>query len=256
MSSTERTRRLTSLLMLVAFGLGQGACVETALLEANRERALEELRPTTPPAPLSEGAIWPGDSPSGSFLFFDQKARGVGDLVTVRVVEDVSAEGAATTDLERRSTLSAIISSDVGFQQLVSSPLRLLFLMLGIRNPRNAGQSGTQLDVVASETEDVFAGEGTTSRKGKFDAVITCTVIEELPGKVFHIRGRRSVVINHEMQYLSVEGYVRQQDIRIDNVVLSDALAEARISLDGLGVIDDKQRPGWLTRILSWVYPF
>ena len=38
-------------------------------------------------------------------------------------------------------------------------------------------------------------------------------------------------------------------------MVGSDALAEARITLDGLGVIDDKQRPGWLTRALSWLYP-
>ena len=58
------------------------------------------------------------------------------------------------------------------------------------------------------------------------------------------------------MQYLSVEGLVRQQDIGMDNIVGSDVIAEARITLDGLGVVDDKQRPGWMTRVMSWLYPF
>ena len=172
------------------------------------------------------------------------------------VEEEISAEGQASTDPEKRSGLSALITSDVGFQQLISSPLRLIFLLLGVENPRNAGDSGTPLNVVDSEVEDTFEGEGSTSRSGKFDAIVTCRVIQELPGKLFRVRGRRVLIINHEMQYLTVEGFVRQQDIQIDNVVSSSVLADAKITLDGLGVIDDKQRPGWLTRVFSWVYPF
>jgi flagellar L-ring protein FlgH len=211
-----------------------------------------------PPAPVAQptpGAVWPGRPPSGSFLFFDRKARGVGDLVTVEVIENISAEGQATTDLEKSSTLSALVSSQVGFAQLITSPLRLLFQLFGVRDARNVGAPGTQVNVLTSEVDDTFEGEGTTRRTGRFNAVITCRVLEELPGKLFHIRGRRALVVNHEIQYVTVEGYVRQQDIRIDNSVRSDVLAEARITLDGLGVIDDKQRPGWLSRVFSWVYP-
>ncbi|MCP4379505.1 MAG: flagellar basal body L-ring protein FlgH, partial [bacterium] len=35
----------------------------------------------------------------------------------------------------------------------------------------------------------------------------------------------------------------------LDNRVLSTDLAELRLSYDGLGVIDDKQRPGWGSRL-------
>lgn len=231
-------------------------CVETALFESQTDLRIHEPWPETPEPIPTEGAIWPGNSPSGSFLFFDQKARGVGDLVTVEVLEDVSAEGAASTDLEQKSTLQAVLTSDVGLQQLVSSPIRLVLRLFGMTDPQNTGPAGTELNVLDAQTDNKFEGEGSTSRQGKFNAVITCRVVEELPGKVFRIRGKRALVINHEIQYLTVDGYVRQQDIAIDNVVLSEALAEARITLDGLGVVDDKQRPGWGSRVFSWIYPF
>jgi flagellar L-ring protein precursor FlgH len=71
-----------------------------------------------------------------------------------------------------------------------------------------------------------------------------------------HVRGRRYVVVNHEAQLISIEGLVRREDIGIDNKVASTALAEAQITYDGLGVLDDKQRPGLLARVLDWAYPF
>ena len=77
-----------------------------------------------------------------------------------------------------------------------------------------------------------------------------------LPGGVFHIKGRRSLLVNREEQLLTLEALVRQDDIGIDNTVDSSVLAEARMRLDGIGVIDDKQGPGWMARVLDWVYPF
>ena len=84
---------------------------------------------------------------------------------------------------------------------------------------------------------------------------LSTVVVEVLPGGVFHIMGQRQIVVNHELQYLTLEGLVRREDIGIDNQVQSTALAEARITIDGIGVVDDKQRPGWLTRVMSWIYP-
>ena len=76
------------------------------------------------------------------------------------------------------------------------------------------------------------------------------------PLMVSGVRGRRTIVVNHELQLLTVEGLVRRDDIGIDNTVASTALAEARLTLDGVGVIDDKQRPPLFARFLDWFYPF
>lgn len=252
--SRSRTHRVgISLAFLLAIPL-LGGCVEHALQEMHKP--MPAIPPPVPSEPETEGAIWPGSTPSGSFLFFDQKARGLGDLVTVQVLDDTSAEGIAATDLERKSEISATISSQVGLDRLIVEPLENLFNNVFGFNLGAGAQPGATANIVDAETEDKFEGEGTTKREGRVQATLTCRVVEVLPGNLFRIQGRRSVVINHEVQYLTVEGLVRQQDIAIDNTVPSDSLAEASITFDGLGVIDDKQRPGWMTRILSWAYPF
>jgi len=62
--------------------------------------------------------------------------------------------------------------------------------------------------------------------------------------------------VNNETQFIYVQGLVRPEDISSTNVVLSTFIAEARIELTGEGVVSDKQRVGWLTRILDYVWPF
>lgn len=251
----SRSRPVFSALVLFAIAAGSAGCVEVALREADEPFDYTALPEPHAPGP-ADGTIWPGDYPSGSFLFFDRKARGVGDLVTVVLVEDVRALGEANTEVESTSRLSAQVDSDIGFADLVSRPVRGFLRFLGFDDPGEGVTLGETLTAIDAETENEFEGEGTTERRGTFNGVVTCRVVQVLPGNVFHIRGRRAIVVNHEMQYLTVEGLVRREDVRIDNTVPSTFLAEARLTYDGLGVLDDKQRPGWIARIFSWIYPY
>lgn len=234
--------------------LALAGCVETALREARQPFDYAPLVEPTSPEP-SEGAIYPGHFASGSFLSFDRKARGVGDLVTVIVSERTRATSDAATEVASDSTVSARLRSDIGLQDLVAKPVGEILGLLLDADRRNV-PAGSDLNIADAATVNDFDGSGTTSRGGRFDAVITCRVVAELSGNVLHVRGRRAIVVNHELQYMTVEGLVRREDIGIDNVVLSTALGDARITIDGLGVIDDKQRPGWLARILAWTLPF
>lgn len=204
----------------------------------------------------SEGSIWRGTTASGSFLFFDEKASRVGDLVTVVIVEQTRAEGDARTETESERTSDVSLSSDVGFQKLISSPVRGLLRIFGFDEPGTTVAEGTPVNFVRSSNTSEFTGEGLTSRSGRFTGVITCRVVAVQPNGILHIRGRRSVVVNHEAQYIALEGLVRREDLTIDNQVLSNSVAEMRLAYDGLGVLDDKQRPGWMTRVMDWIYPF
>jgi flagellar L-ring protein precursor FlgH len=234
--------------------LALGGCVETALREAREPFDYAPLASPPRPEP-GEGAIYPGYFASGSFLSFDRKARGIGDLVTVVVSERTRATSDAATQVESDSNVSARLRSDIGLQDLVAKPVGEILGLLLNADRRNV-PAGSDLNIADAATANEFDGSGTTSRGGRFDAVITCRVVAELPGNVLHVRGRRAIVVNHELQYMTVEGLVRREDIGIDNVVQSTALGDARITIDGLGVIDDKQRPGWLARILAWTLPF
>jgi flagellar L-ring protein precursor FlgH len=70
------------------------------------------------------------------------------------------------------------------------------------------------------------------------------------------IEGKRQVTVNAEDQYLIISGIVRPDDIAFDNTVQSKYIADARIFYTGQGTVNDKMKPGWLTRIIDWVWPF
>ncbi len=232
------------------------ACVEQGLRDWT-EPAWEPpppLQGPEPPVQHTDGSIWSGNTASGSFLFFDQKARGQGDLVTVVIDEVMQAEGRALTDTDRSTSIAASAASDLGIAELATLPFKKLAELFDVDTVDPA--PGATINGLEATHDNTFEGEGSTQRSGRFTAVLTCRVVRVLPGKIFHIRGRRSLVVNHEEQFLTLEGYVRQEDIGINNSVFSSAVADARMTLDGVGVVDDKQRPGWVARVMDWVYPF
>ena len=256
MSRSDARRSQAHLLSIAMLALVVGsACVETSIREG-REAMDYDAAETPPSRPPTPGSIWSGTTQSASFMFFDEKARDVGDLVTVVILEQTKAFGDAKTETRSERTIDGTISSQVGFQKLISSPIRGLMRIFGFDDPGTTVAEGTPLNVVQADMQNEFKGDGLTSRTGKFTGVITCRVIGVLPNGILHIRGRRSVVVNHEAQYIALEGLVRQEDLTIDNQVLSNSVAEMRLAYDGLGVLDDKQRPGWMARVIDWVYPF
>jgi len=254
MLRADRTRGQLGLALLL---LASGAlgCVEYSLSERIRPTEFPDKTPPAPP-PATDGAIWRGETASGSFLFFDRKARGVGDLVTVVVSENTQAAGRANTNLGRDSSIGASLLSDIGFTGLMQTAARKVFEALGAAMSAAPKPAGEDLSVVESQYTNSFTGDGETVRSGTFTGIVTCRVVDVLPGGLFHIVGRRKIVVNHELQLITVEGLVRREDISIDNIVPSSAMAEALLTYDGVGVIDDKQRPALLARVLDWVYPF
>ncbi len=243
--------------LLVAVALLATGCIEHGIKESMRRFDYGELEDPEPYVP-TEGAIWPGRTGATSFVYFDNRARGVGDLITVVIDELATASGEANTDASRNSTIGASLSSDIGLVDLIAKPVRQLLRWI-LDEPTLPGVDptpGTSYSLVDSSHENAFTGDGATSRRGTFQAVVTCRVVDVLPGGLFHVRGRRAIVVNKEKQYLTLEGLVRQQDISVDNQVASTRLAEAQLTYDGIGVLDDKQRPGFLTRVFDWVYPF
>ena len=70
------------------------------------------------------------------------------------------------------------------------------------------------------------------------------------------IKGNREIIVNREKQNIFLVGLVRPEDVSAQNVILSTAIADAKISITGKGVISDKQQPGYGSRIYEWIWPF
>jgi flagellar L-ring protein FlgH len=185
------------------------------------------------PQPVATGSLWPADD--NVFLYSDRKALRVGDIVTIRIVENASANNTADTNLSRASSLNASLTSFFGKQKFLDK--------LG----ENA---------IKASSDSSFKGAGTTVREGQLNATITAVVKEVLPNGNLVIQGTRAVAVNHEEQYITITGVVRPEDILRDNVVLSGQVANANIAIGGSGIVADKQNSGWATWIFDFLWPF
>ena len=165
----------------------------------------------------------------GRSLFADQKANQSGDAVTVLVVEISSASNDASTSAERSSNLSLSAAGNVGESSLPD-------VSLGI----GSGNS--------------FKGEGATTARGSIRARISARVDSVLTNGNLVITGNRTIIINGEEQIISITGIVRPSDIQADNSVYSYNISDARIAFEGGGIVSRAQGPGWITKLLHWLF--
>jgi len=194
-----------------------------------------------PPKP-EEGSLWSEMSEAG--LFQDMKARKVGDIVTVRIIEDPEAELNANTKTSRTSSIDAAKLKFLGYMKALAE-----------KNSRLAQDPGTD-NLISASLSTAFDGKGSSDRDGHVKAYITAVVEKVLFNGNLYISGQREIRVNNETQYITLSGVVRPKDITSSNEVSSTYVADARITYSGNGPVADKQKPGWLGRILDHVWPF
>jgi len=194
--------------------------------------------PVAPPmAPTTAGSLW---TESQGGLFYDLKARNVGDIVTVAIFEKASASKEASTATGRDSNASADITKFFGLETNLAKINSSI-------DPTNLIEVGYKND---------FTGTGKTSRKEDLIATLTTRVVEVLPNGNLRIAGGKTVTVNNEDQIIRLAGIIRPADISPANIVDSQYILDANIEYTGNGVISDKQKPGWMVRILDNVWPF
>jgi flagellar L-ring protein precursor FlgH len=177
-------------------------------------------------------SIWSDDVAFGD-LFSDPKARRAGDVITIKIAESSSASNTADTSTDRDSSLSAGISEFFGMKATTLQDFS-----------------------VSGDLKSGFKGSGSTSRSGSLDAFITARVVDVMPNRNLKIVGSREIMVNNEKQIMTIYGVVRPRDISENNVVLSTFVADARIAYSGAGIVDDRQKPGWIANTLNSVWPF
>lgn len=220
---------------------------------AGCQAAKEKPAPIPPvmPAPVSmtpeEKAANPGslfDDAEANYLFSDNRARRVGDIVLVNIVETTTAKNKAETSTEKESAINLGVSNFFGTPgQMTMGPVTI------------PGAVGATPMVKASSTSS-FDGKGETKRENTFTSTIACRVIKVLPGGLLEVEGARETRVNEETQYIVISGLVRTADVEADNSVKSTQLANARIAYYGEGAVADKQKPGWFVRLMDNVWPF
>jgi flagellar L-ring protein FlgH len=184
---------------------------------------------TLPPVPLEiTGSLFNAQSFTG--LVTDRRARRVGDLITIRLVERTRASKSAGAGSSRES------DNQFGVPQIF--PFN--------RIPAQALQGG------ASQG---FTGSGTAEQNNELFGELTVTVQQVLPGGVLRIAGEKRLMLNRGEEHLQFTGLVRVDDLGFDNSVPSTRVADARIRFGGTGQVADNSRQGWLARFFAKISP-
>ena len=206
-------------------------------LGANPNPALNLPVAIPQPATPQHGSLW---VPGSKQFFKDSRAHQVGDIITILVQENSTAKVEAKTDSTRthnqQSSLLDILN--------IKGKLAASGFPVGANN------------LVNTNSNRNFAGDGKTDRKDSLTASIAAVVTQVMPNGLLVIQGQREVLVNYEKQVMTLQGLIRPEDITSQNTISSGKIAEARIAYAGRGVVDDAQTPQYGVRWIDKILPF
>lgn len=179
---------------------------------------------------------------SAKGFFKDERAHRVGDILTVMVTIDDSAQINNTTQRNRNSTntagmgglFGAVFSNATDSASLNVDPQAAIDFSSGIKD----------------------TGNGSVNRSEALETSVAAVVTQVLPNGNLVIEGRQEVRVNFEVRDLIVAGIVRPSDIQANNTIPSTKIAEARISYGGRGQITDVQQPRYGQQVMDAILPF
>jgi flagellar L-ring protein FlgH len=152
-------------------------------------------------------------------MYSDQKAWKLGDNVTVYILESSTAQSKAGDTTNRKTKVDASIKST------------------------NFSDKGVGVGISGDSDNS-----GATKREGNIQARLTVSVAEiDKSGRLF-VKGSQDIVINDELQKITLSGWLRPKDISAQNTVLSSRLASSEINYEGYGDVSMNRKPGLIKR--------
>lgn len=218
--------------ILVPLVLSLVGCVNSPPKPDNPYYAPVSPAAMSTPKPV-DGAIY--HAGHGLSLYEDDKARGVGDILTIVLSESTQATKNAENEVSKDSNMALPQPTFMGEGVTVNG------------RPLSANISGGTRE---------FEGESEASQNNSLTGNITVTVAQVLPNGVMQVRGEKWMTLTDGDEYIRISGLVRPQDVRKDNTVESTKLADARITYSGTGSFHDSNTPGWLAKFfISPLWP-
>lgn len=197
--------------------------------------------PMPAPAPVrSAGAnsLWR----EGARGFFrDQRARRVGDIMTVNV--SLADQAALSNETARTRTNSdgLDLGAVLGLENLVGDVL-----------PSPVTPSA----LVDTSSNMSNAGTGEVSRSETIDFNIAAVITQLLPNGNLVLQGRQEIRVNFEVREIVIAGIVRPEDITPTNTISHEKIAELRVGYGGRGHLSDVQQPRYGAQILDVILPY
>ncbi|MBR0811822.1 MULTISPECIES: flagellar basal body L-ring protein FlgH [Bradyrhizobium] len=250
-SSAFRLRRIAiSALLLASCALGGCSSIDrlSQIGEQPKLSAIDNpttqpgYKPVQMPMPKPEVASYNPNSlwRNGSRAFFkDQRARQVGDLLTVTVNITDKANLSNETQRSRTNSEDSGITDFIGAKTLGAQAQKVL--------------PGRILTADSTASSD---GKGSVNRQEALQTNVAAVVTQVLPNGNLVVEGKQEIRVNFEIRELVVAGIVRPEDIQSDNTIDSTKIAQARIAYGGRGQIMDVQQPRYGQQVMDVLLPF
>ncbi|RTE89209.1 MULTISPECIES: flagellar basal body L-ring protein FlgH [Bradyrhizobium] len=249
-SPAFRLRRIAiSALLLASCALGGCSSIDrlSQIGEQPKLSAIENptaqpgYKPVQMPMPKPEVASYNPNSlwRNGSRAFFkDQRARQVGDILTVTVNITDKANIENDTSRSRTNKEDSGITDFIGSQTITQA------------NKILPGR------ILTADSTSSSEGKGSVDRKEALQTNVAAVVTQVLPNGNLVVEGKQEIRVNFEIRELIVAGIVRPEDIQSDNTIDSTKIAQARIAYGGRGQIMDVQQPRYGQQVMDVLLPF
>ena len=194
--------------------------------------------PLLAPCHLSADSIWDRRDRRSAYLYMDNNARRVGDLLTVVFNESTTASNSEARKMSKATDATASLSlSGKGTTGATTQ----------------AGSGSLTGDDSSSRT---FNGSSALDSQRQLLDQFNVTVVDVLPNGNLVIEGYRKRLVQNEMRLIRVSGIVRPNDIDIPNTIQSPLIASFRISYEGTGVDSRFINQGWFGRVTNRIWPY
>jgi flagellar L-ring protein precursor FlgH len=184
-------------------------------------------------------SLWERRNPYYANLFWDTKARRVGDTVTIILNETTNFQGQETRTLKKNTINSANAKLDMNYTA-------------GKSTKRNF--NGAFSESVNSDREL----NGTSNYQSNRNLIdnMAVQVIQVLPNGNLVVEGFRTRVVQGEERTIRLSGIIRPIDIGINNTVQSQFIGNFTMEYFGKGIETSYTSNGWLGRLMNKVWPF
>jgi flagellar L-ring protein precursor FlgH len=122
----------------------------------------------------------------------------------------------------------------------------------------NLGENGNSYGTpeIRGDIDNQLQAQGNLQTQDKMSFTISCRIVDMRPNGNCVLEGTWNVSDNEEHWEYSLSGEVRPQDIKPDNSVVSDTIADLKIIKREAGHVRDSYRRGWALEWLDKWQPF
>lgn len=216
------------------------ALVNTGCVRNNLKPTKEDPFAATKPElddirPKNNGSIYQEGMIVG--MFDNRTAKRKGDILTIKLEESASAGAKSNTSANKENSVD-------------------------LQSPTIAGDTVTNNDgkeVLNNQLDGGrdFSGGGDTSQSHNLTGTITVTVANVLPNKYLMVRGQKILNLNQANEFIRISGIVRPEDIRPDNTVVSNRMADVHIMYGDSGTLSSANSMGPLGKFFNSAnYPY